>query len=529
VPEQDSITEAHELAVRAHIAARAFASATQEDVDRITAAMARAGTAAAERLGVLAADETGYGRAAHKTFKNTFNTQWVYEGFKDERTVGVIENDSAKRVITIAEPVGVIAGLVPVTNPTSTVLFKALISAKTRNAIVLAPHPRAVRSSGETARVMQEAAQEAGAPADLIQSMSRVSVAGTDALMRHHRTDLVLATGSRAMVLAAYSSGKPTYAVGPGNVPAYIHASVRDVDYAARCIMAAKIFDWGTACASEQSAIVDRSIAASLQAAMERQGALFLSDDQQNRITQLLFPQGGRGPSNVEAVSQSPATLAHLAGFSIPEGTQLLVVRPGGIGYDFPLSREILGPVFKFIEVDGPDEGIATAVAQLRFGGDGHTSAVHAGDEAVISRFAEAAPAYRVLVNTPSLFGAMGYSTGVDRTFMIGTGTIGGSISSDNIGVRHLINRKRVAAQIHDWEMPTSGPDDLRVAAWAINREPVAGPSTTGRDAAAAAAPRPAPAPAPAAAAPPAPAPSAPGASLEELVRQAIAAVMRDA
>ena len=231
---------------------------------------------------------------------------------------------------------------------------------------------------------------------------------------------------------------------------------------------------------------------------MERQGALFLSDDQQNRITQLLFPQGGRGPSNVEAVSQSPATLAHLAGFSIPEGTQLLVVRPGGIGYDFPLSREILGPVFKFIEVDGPDEGIATAVAQLRFGGDGHTSAVHAGDEAVISRFAEAAPAYRVLVNTPSLFGAMGYSTGVDRTFMIGTGTIGGSISSDNIGVRHLINRKRVAAQIHDWEMPTSGPDDLRVAAWAINREPVAGPSTTGRSAAAAAAaPPPAPAPTP--------------------------------
>ena len=167
-----------------------------------------------------------------------------------------------KRVITIAEPVGVIAGLVPVTNPTSTVLFKALIAAKTRNAIVFAPHPRAVRSSGESARVMQEAAQEAGAPADLIQSMSRVSVAGTDALMRHHRTDLVLATGSRAMVLAAYSSGKPTYAVGPGNVPAYIHASVRDIDYAARCIMAAKIFDWGTACASEQSAIVDRSVAA---------------------------------------------------------------------------------------------------------------------------------------------------------------------------------------------------------------------------------------------------------------------------
>jgi acetaldehyde dehydrogenase (acetylating) len=532
VPEQDSITEAHELAVRAHIAARAFASATQEDVDRITAAMARAGTAAAERLGKAAADETGYGRAAHKTFKNVFNTQYVYEGFQHERTVGVIENDTEKRVITIAEPVGVIAGLVPVTNPTSTVLFKALIAAKTRNAVVFAPHPRAARSSGEATRVMQEAAQEAGAPADLFQSMSRVSVAGTDALMRHHRTDLVLATGSRAMVLAAYSSGKPTYAVGPGNVPAYIHASVRDIDFAARCIMAAKIFDWGTACASEQSAIVDRSVAPALQTAMERQGALFLTDAQQNQLTQLLFPQGGRGASNVEAVAQSPATLAHLAGFSIPEGTQLLVVRPGGIGYDFPLSREILGPVFKFIEVEGPDEGIATAVAQLRFGGDGHTAAVHAGDEAVISRYAEAAPAYRVLVNTPSLFGAMGYSTGVDRTFMIGTGTIGGSISSDNIGVRHLLNRKRVAAQIAEWEIPASGPDDLRVAAWALNREPVAGPSTTGRPAVAvnpnpttAAAGPPPPPPAP----PAQPAPPPPGTSLEELVRQAIAAVMRDA
>src|SRR3954462_11475983 len=219
--------------------------------------MARAGTAAAERLGVLAADETGYGRAAHKTFKNIFNTQYVYEGFKDERTVGVIENDTAKRVITIAEPVGVIAGLVPVTNPTSTVLFKSLIAAKTRNAIVMAPHPRAVRSSGEAARVMQEAAQEAGAPADLIQSMSRVSVAGTDALMRHHRTDLVLATGSRAMVLAAYSSGKPTLAVGPGNAPVYLHASAADLAEAAAGVLASKTFDNGTACASEQAIVVD--------------------------------------------------------------------------------------------------------------------------------------------------------------------------------------------------------------------------------------------------------------------------------
>ncbi len=230
-------------------------------------------------------------------------------------------------------------------------------------------------------------------------------------------------------------------------------------------------------------------------------------------------------------MSQSPATLAHLAGFTIPEGTQLLVVRPGGIGYDFPLSREILGPVFKFIEVDGPDEGIATAVAQLRFGGDGHTAAVHAGDEAVISRYAEAAPAYRVLVNTPSLFGAMGYSTGVDRTFMIGTGTIGGSISSDNIGVRHLLNRKRVAAQIArlgDARERPGRPPRGRLGAQPRARrraehDAAARPSPPTRIRPA---PRPAPAPPPPRS-PPAPPP--PGASLEELVRQAIAAVMRDA
>ena len=259
---------------------------------------------------------------------------------------------------------------------------------------------------------------------------------------------------------------------------------------------------------------------------MEREGALFLERRPAEPLTQLLFPQGGRGPSNVEAVSQSPATLAHLAGFSIPEGTQLLVVRPGGIGYDFPLSREILGPVFKFIEVDGPDEGIATAVAQLRFGGDGHTAAVHAHDEAVISRYAEAAPAYRVLVNTPSLFGAMGYSTGVDRTFMIGTGTIGGSISSDNIGVRHL--HQPQARGRADPRLGDAGERPGRPARRAPGRS-TASPSP-GR-----AAPRPAVRRPPRArsgrrrAARPRRAPPPVGASLEELVRQAIAAVMRDA
>ena len=360
--------------------------------------------------------------------------------------------------------------------------------------------------------------------------MSRVSVAGTDALMRHHRTDLVLATGSRAMVLAAYSSGKPTYAVGPGNAPAYIHASVRDIELRGALHHGGQDLRLGHGLrlrAVRDRRPLDRGRAAGGDGAPGR--AVPLRRRSRTAITQLLFPQGGRGPSNVEAVSQSPATLAHLAGFSIPEGTQLLVVRPGGIGYDFPLSREILGPVFKFIEVDGPDEGIATAVAQLRFGGDGHTSAVHAGDEAIISRYAEAAPAYRVLVNTPSLFGAMGYSTGVDRTFMIGTGTIGGSISSDNIGVRHL--HQPQARRGADPRLGDADERPGRPARGRLGDQPRArrraehDGARRGRGCCRASPPAPAPAPAAAARARPA----APGASLEELVRQAIAAVMRDA
>jgi acetaldehyde dehydrogenase (acetylating) len=326
--------------------------------------------------------------------------------------------------------------------------------------------------------------------------------------MRHHRTDLVLATGSRPMVLAAYSSGKPTYAVGPGNTPAYVHASVADPDFAAGCVMAAKIFDWGTACASEQSAIVDRAVAPALRAAMERRGARFLDEREQALLTEMVFPNGPRAAANVDIVGQSPATLAYLAGFSVPETTSLLVVRPGGIGYDHPLSRELLCPIFKWLEVDGPDEGIPTACAQSRFGGDGHTSAVHAADEGVIARFANEIPAYRVCVNTAGLYGAMGHSTGFDPSFMLGTGTIGGSISSDNIGPRHLLNIKRVGAQIRSWEEPTVIPEEGRIAPWALERATASGG-------------------APAAAGPAA----AAGAelSLEELVRRAVEEVMSGA
>jgi len=508
---EQSVAQAVALATRARAAMLAWRGATQAQVDRVCEAMARAGEAEAERLGRLAWEETGYGRPSHKTLKNVYCSRVLWESIRDIATCGVIARDPVRKVIEIAEPAGVIAGLVPVTNPTSTVLFKSIITAKSRNAIVFAPHPRARRCIAETTRVMDEAAVSAGAPRDLVLSMTEVSLQGTEALMRTPETKLILATGSRAMVLAAYSSGKPTIAVGPGNHPAYVHSSVADVDRAAACVMASKVFDWGTACVSEQSAIADRAIAPSLRAAMERRGARFLTPAEQDALLRAVFPKGPQGPYDVDCVSQSPATLAALAGFDVPETTSLLVVQPGGIGPAHPFSREILGPIFKWLEVDGAEQGIATAVAQVRFGGEGHTSSIHASDEAVIARYAAEIPTYRVLVNTPAIFGAPGFVTGLDVTFMIGTGFAGGSITGDNVGPRHLMNIKRVATATGTWDEPGVTPEEGRVAQWARDR--IAGGGTAAL--AVAAAPGLAQEPRPDA-----------DASIEELVRRAVEEVM---
>ena len=505
---EQSVAQAGELATRSRAAMLAWRDATQAQVDSVCEAMARAGEAEAERLGRLAWEETGYGRPSHKTIKNVMCSRVVWDSIRDIPTCGVIARDPGRKVIEIAEPAGVIAGLVPVTNPTSTVLFKSIIAVKARNSIVFAPHPRARRCIAETTRVMAEAAVAAGAPRDLIMSMTEVSLQGTEALMKAAETKLILATGSRAMVLAAYSSGKPTIAVGPGNHPSYVHSSVADVDHAAACVMASKIFDWGTACVSEQSAIADRAIAPGLRAAMERRGARFLTQSQQDALQATIWPKGPRGAPDVDTVSQSPATLAALAGFEVPDTTSLLVVQPGGIGYEHPFSREILGPVFKWLEVDGADQGIATAVAQARFGGEGHTSSIHATDDAVIARFAAEIPTYRVLVNTPAIFGAPGFITGLDVTFMIGTGFVGGSITGDNIGPRHLMNIKRVATATSTWDEPGVTAEEGRVAQWARDRIASSG-AAAGAGAGVVREPRP-----------------DADASIEELVRRAVEAVM---
>jgi acetaldehyde dehydrogenase (acetylating) len=443
--------QAEELALRAHAAAEAWAAATQTEVDRVLEAMALAGTEHARRLGDLAYEETGYGRPDHKAFKNLFNSQFLFEEIGHVPTVGVIAEHPDRRYVEIAEPVGVVAGLIPVTNPTSTVLFKTLCAVKGRNAIVCAPHPRAVRCSAETARLLDEAAVRAGAPRDLVLCMTEVTLEGTDALMRHYRTDLILATGSRAMVQAAYSCGKPTYAVGPGNVPCYVHASAADLGETAAMIILSSTFDNGTPCASEQAVVADTAIAGRLRGELEARGTHFCDEREQAALERAVFPQGAEGPASTEIVGQFPSRLAEMAGIRIPAGTRMLVVRPRGVGREHPFSREILSTILKWYEAGSEEEALATCRALLKYGGDGHTAVVHAGDEGAVGRFAGRMPAYRIVVNETGIFGASGYTTGIAPSYMLGTGTIGGTITSDNIGPRHLVNVKRVAMPVRSW------------------------------------------------------------------------------
>jgi acetaldehyde dehydrogenase (acetylating) len=458
-----SVQEARHLALSAKDAADIWAEAGQAEVNRAVDAVARAGQAAARELAELSVRVTGYGRADHKEIKNLFNTTEVWQAIGPLTTVGVLSAPAELGVVEIAVPVGVIAALIPTTNPVSTVFFKSLIAIKARNAVVLAPHPRAAEASAAAAKVVRDALQSVGAPQGLVSCMTEISLEGTTELMRHHRVSMVLATGSIAMVRAAYSSGKPTYAVGPGNVPSYFHESVADLDDAVAGTLASTVFDRGTPCASEQALIVDRSIERRVRERFEALGARFLTEAEAERLIPVLIT--AQGTIDPEAVGQSPQVLGERAGLSVDPATTVLVVNPRGVGRGHPLSMEILSSILKWYVVSGPQEGIARAGELLRFGGDGHTAAVWAADQRVVGAYAAKARAFRVLVNTPACFGAMGATAGLPPSFMLGTGTWGGGITADNIGPLHLINRKRVARRTRDWRevmqsarVPTRSP-----------------------------------------------------------------------
>lgn len=441
-----SIQEARRAAEAAYQAYQAFFDTPQEKIDRICAAMAEAAEKAAVRLGRMAHEETGYGVPEHKALKNRFSARNVWESIKSVPTVGVIHRDEARRLVEIAWPMGVIAALSPSTNPTSTVIFKTLIAVKARNAIVHAPHPAAVNCCLEATRIMAEAAEANGAPPGLIQCLSTVTLEGTQELMRHKRTSLILATGGAAMVRAAHSVGKPAYGVGPGNVPCYVDRSA-DLAKAARYIVASKAFDHSVICSTEQAVVADRPIADELRRLMEAEGAYFCDPAQTEALRRLLFHPDGS--INVATVGKSPQVLARMAGIEVPDWARILVVPLEKVGREEPLSREKLTTVLGWYVADGWRAGCERCIELINFGGRGHSLVIHAQDEEVIMAFGLEKPVFRIVVNTMGTLGTIGLTTGVMPSMTLGAGGIGRSITGDNITVHHLYNVKRLAYELH--------------------------------------------------------------------------------
>ena len=404
--------------------------------------MATAATAHAEALARLAVEETTYGVVADKIQKNLFGSRDVYEFIRPMKTVGVINRDENKKVIEIAEPFGVVAAIVPSTNPTSTAIYKILISIKARCTVVISPHPSAARCIIRTAEVMADAGRAAGLPDGAIGWMQTVTLEGTQALMKQREVAVILATGGMGLVRAAYSAGKPAYGVGPGNAPCYIEQSA-DVPKAAADILYGKCFDNGVLCSSPNSVVVDRAVDGEARRAFEARGGYFLSPAAADRLAKaLVTPQRLPSPA---FVGKSAASIAEQIGLAVPAGTRALIAELQGVGRDHPLSIEKLCPVLSYYVVNDWREGCERCKEILRYGGMGHTMSIHSRNDAVIMEFGLHKPAYRICVNTPSTLGAIGYTTGLDPAMTLGCGGFGGNITSDNITPRHLLNIKRLA------------------------------------------------------------------------------------
>jgi acetaldehyde dehydrogenase (acetylating) len=437
-----SIQEARDSVAAAHAAWQVWSRVSQEEVDRVCAAMADAGYHASERLGRLAQEETGFGVAAHKKLKNEFGSRAVWESIRDVKTVGVIRNDPARRLYEIAWPMGVVAALIPSTNPTSTAFFKCLIAVKARNAIVVAPHPSAARCTFESVEAMRLAAEAAGAPKGLLGCLQHISLPGTQELMTHRHTAVILATGGTAMVRAAHSTGKPAYGVGPGNVPVYVDRSA-DLEKAARYIVASKAFDYSTICATEQSVIADRPIAGRLLDLMRSEGAYVADPIEAEALRRALFHPDGS--LNTAVVGKSAQFVAGYAGFQIPAESRILLTPLTETGKGEPLSHEKLTTVLGWYEVDGWEQGCERSIELINTGGRGHTQIIYANDEKIIMAFGLEKPVFRILVNTMGTLGAIGLTAGVMPSLTLGSGGVGGAITGDNITATHLINVKRLA------------------------------------------------------------------------------------
>jgi acetaldehyde dehydrogenase (acetylating) len=454
-----SIAEARRLARLARQAWLELAEFSQEQVDAVIDAMAAAATAHAEAFARLAVEETGYGVVEDKVQKNLFSSQKVYNFIRPMKTVGVIARHDSSRVVEIAEPFGVVAAVVPSTNPTSTAIYKILISLKARCAIVLSPHPSAVKCITRVAEVMDEAARHAGAPSGAISWMSTVTLEGTQELMKHRDVAVILATGGMGLVRAAYSAGKPAYGVGPGNAPAFIERSA-NVKKAVHDIVTGKTFDNGVLCSSENSVVVDEPIAEEVKREFQAQGAYFMNRTEMDAVAkELVTPQRLPNPA---LVGKSAVWIAQRCGISVPDSIRVLIASLEGVGRDYPLSIEKLCPVLSHYVVKDWREGCERCKQILRYGGMGHTMAIHSQNEQVILEFGLKKPAFRIVVNTPTTHGSVGLSTGLDPAMTLGCGGYGGNITSDNISPRHLLNIKRLAYELTPtfgrWEHPVVRP-----------------------------------------------------------------------
>jgi len=449
-----SVQEVRDLLAAAKEAQLEFHSYSQEQVDRVARAMADAGFADAARLGRLAAEETGFGKPEDKKTKNEFATRRVWESIRDLKTVGVIAEDRERQVFTIAEPMGVVAALIPSTNPTSTVMFKSIIAVKARNAIVASPHPRASRCTVEAMNVIRDAAENAGAPKHLMAALSSSSIEGTNELMRHRLTAVILATGSNPMVRAAYSSGKPAFGVGSGNVPAFIERTA-DIPKAVADIISGKQFDWGVLCSTESALVCDAPVKLQVMDECRKRGAYFAAGEEKERLARLLFDD--RGAINPDVVGKPPSYIAGKAGFMVPPSTTVLIAETQGVGREHPLSREKLSPVLSFYTEDGWRDACHRCIELLQFGGIGHTLVIHSADRDIIMKFALEKPAFRILVNTQAALGAVGFTNGLDPSMTLGPGTWGGSIVSDNVTARHLMNYKRLAFETNPLNPHSAG------------------------------------------------------------------------
>jgi acetaldehyde dehydrogenase/alcohol dehydrogenase len=429
---------------KARHAAAVFNQYSQEQVDRIVRAVYEAGFNHRIKLAKLAYEETGIGRWQDKVIKNAVATQLVYNDIKDCKTVGIISDDPVTGIVEIAQPMGPILAIIPVTNPTSTVMFKTLICLKARNPIVISPAGKAKGCCIETARILYEAALAADAPEDCIQWCDSVSREQTQAFMGHRDVALILATGGSGLVKTAYSSGTPTIGVGAGNVPIFIHTSA-DIPFAVGQILMSKTFDNGTICASEQAIVVERSIADAVLQEFQRQKGRVLDAAERARLTAVAW-DAKRGLMNPDVVGQGAATIAAKAGIETPADTSVLIAPITHVGDSEPLSSEILAPILAFLVAESFDDAVKTCIELNYHGGIGHSAGIYANDEAVIKEFALLMNAGRIIVNTPSSQGAVGgIFNMLSPSFTLGCGTGGKNITSDNVTARHLLNIQRMA------------------------------------------------------------------------------------